>query len=137
MQGMIQPTSQFRGHRQCKLHHRPPPLPLPLPGIPINSLHSVPYRVINGVDLDLQLFQGMIHDSVKYCDMHNEPLQFQYSNGKHGVHGNKIIRVNCGMIQLTVGKGFFTLEWAPEDGWRRQKPFDSHLIVAYYFLFSP
>ena len=42
-------------------------------------------RVVNGVDLDLQLFQGMIHDSVKYCDMHNEPLQFQYSNGKHRV----------------------------------------------------
>jgi hypothetical protein len=42
-------------------------------------------RVVNGVDLDLQLFQGMIHDSVKYCDMHNKPLQFQYSNGKHGV----------------------------------------------------
>jgi hypothetical protein len=42
-------------------------------------------RVVNGVDLDLQLFQGMIHDSVNYCDMHKEPLQFQYSNGKHGV----------------------------------------------------
>ena len=27
----------------------------------------------------------MTHDSVKYCDMHNKPLQFQYSNGKHGV----------------------------------------------------
>ena len=38
---------------------------------------------MNGVDFDLQLFQGMIHESVKYCDMHNEPLQFQYSNGKH------------------------------------------------------
>jgi hypothetical protein len=49
--------------------------------------------------------------------------------------GNEIIRVNCGMIQLTVGKGSFTLEWAPEDRWRRRKPFDSHLIVAYYFLF--
>ena len=31
------------------------------------------------------MFQGMIHDSVKYCDMHNKPLQFQHSNGKHGV----------------------------------------------------
>ena len=35
------------------------------------------------------------------------------------------------MIQLTVGKGSFTLEWAPEEGGRRRKPFDSHLIVAY------
>ena len=52
-------------------------------------------RVVNGVDLDLQLFQGMIHDSVKYCDMHNEPLQFQYSNGKHGVR----------LIKLPMSKG--------------------------------
>jgi hypothetical protein len=37
-------------------------------------------RVVNRVDLDLWLFQGMIHESVKYCDMHNETLQFQYSN---------------------------------------------------------
>ena len=52
-------------------------------------------RVVNGVDLDLQLFQGMIHDSVKYCDMHNEPLQFQYSNGKHRVR----------LIKLPMSKG--------------------------------
>jgi hypothetical protein len=51
--------------------------------------------VVNRVDLDLQLFQGMIHESVKYCDMHNEPLQFQYSNGKHGVH----------LIKLPMSKG--------------------------------
>jgi hypothetical protein len=50
---------------------------------------------VNGVDLDLQLFQGMIHDSVKYCDMHNEPLQFQYTNGKHGVR----------LIKLSMSKG--------------------------------
>ena len=31
-------------------------------------------RVVNRVDLDLQLFQGMIHDLVKYYDMHNEPF---------------------------------------------------------------
>jgi hypothetical protein len=52
-------------------------------------------RFINRVDLDLQLFQGMIHDSVKYCNMHNEPLQFQYSNGKHGVR----------LIKLRMSKG--------------------------------
>jgi len=52
-------------------------------------------RVVNGVDLDLQLFQGMIHDLVKYCDMHNKPLQFQYSNGKHRV---------C-LIKLPMSKG--------------------------------
>ena len=50
---------------------------------------------MNGVDLDLQLFQGMIHDSVNYCNMHNEPLQFQYSNGKHGFH----------LIKLPMSKG--------------------------------
>ncbi len=50
---------------------------------------------MNGVDLDLQLFQGMIHDSIKYCNMHNKPLQFQYSNGKHGVH----------LIKLPMSKG--------------------------------
>ncbi len=50
---------------------------------------------MNGVDLDLQLFQGMIHESVKYCDMHNKPLQFQYSNSKHGV---------C-LIKLPMSKG--------------------------------
>ncbi len=49
----------------------------------------------------------------------------------HRPFGNEIIRVNCGMIQLTVGKDSFTLEWAPEDRWRRRKPFGSHLIVAY------
>jgi hypothetical protein len=43
-------------------------------------------RVVNRVDLNLQLFQGMIHDSIKYCNMHNGPLQFQYSSGKHGVY---------------------------------------------------
>jgi hypothetical protein len=52
-------------------------------------------RVVNGVDLDLQLFQGMIYDLVKYCNMHNEPLQFQYSNGKHGVR----------LIKLPMSKG--------------------------------
>ena len=50
---------------------------------------------MNGVDLDLQLFQGMIHESVNYCDMHNKLLQFQYSNGKHGVR----------LIKLPMSKG--------------------------------
>ncbi len=50
---------------------------------------------MNGVDLDFQLFQGMIHESAKYCDMHNELLQFQYSIGKHGVH----------LIKLPISKG--------------------------------
>ncbi len=52
-------------------------------------------HVVNGVDLNIQLFQGMIHDSVKYCNMHNKPLQFWYSNGKHGVH----------LIKLPMSKG--------------------------------
>jgi hypothetical protein len=52
-------------------------------------------HVVNGVDLDLQLFQGMICESVTYCDMYNEQLQFQYSNGKHGV---------C-LIKLPMSKG--------------------------------
>jgi hypothetical protein len=65
-----------------------------LSSISPNALHRGK-RVVNGVDLDLQLFQGMIHDSVKYCDMHSEPLQFQYSNGQHGVR----------LIKLPMSKG--------------------------------
>jgi hypothetical protein len=42
-------------------------------------------RVIGGVDLDLVLFQGVIADSVKFCELQNEPLEFKYGNGKHGV----------------------------------------------------
>jgi hypothetical protein len=37
----------------------------------------------------------MIHESVNYCDMHNKLLQFQYSNGKHGVR----------LIKLPMSKG--------------------------------
>ena len=58
-------------------------------------------RVVNGVDLDLLLFQGMIHDSVKYCDTNNEPLQFQYSNGKHGVR----------LIKLPMSKYTKQISW--------------------------
>jgi hypothetical protein len=90
---MIQPTSQFK-HRQSQLitpspasttttstnHNQFPALS----SISPDALQQGK-RVVNGVDLDLQLFQGMNHESVKYCDMHNEPLQFQYSKGKHGV----------------------------------------------------
>jgi len=52
-------------------------------------------HVVNRLDLDLPLFQGMIHESVNYCDMHNEPLRFQYSNSKHGF---------C-LIKLPMSKG--------------------------------
>ncbi len=51
--------------------------------------------VVIGVDLDLQLFQGMIQESVKYCEMHKESLQYQYGNGKHGVR----------LIKLPMSKG--------------------------------
>ena len=42
-------------------------------------------RVVNGVDLDRQLFHGMVDESVRLCATLNEPLQFQYQNGKHGI----------------------------------------------------
>jgi len=42
-------------------------------------------RVVYGVDLDHQLFNGMIDESVRLCSALNEPLQFQYQNGKHGI----------------------------------------------------
>ena len=37
-------------------------------------------RVVNGVDLDSQLFHGMINELVRLCTTLNEPLQFQYQN---------------------------------------------------------
>jgi hypothetical protein len=40
---------------------------------------------VNGVDLDCQLFNGMIDETVRLCAKLNEPLQFQYQNGKHGI----------------------------------------------------
>jgi hypothetical protein len=63
---------------------------------------------VNGVDLDLQLFQGMIHDTVKYCDMHKEPLQLQYSNGKHGVRLIKLpmSKGNDGRVVGTLPQGY-------------------------------
>jgi hypothetical protein len=42
-------------------------------------------RLFNGVDLDCQLFNGMIDETVRLCAKLNEPLQFQYQNGKHGI----------------------------------------------------
>jgi hypothetical protein len=42
-------------------------------------------RVVNEVDLDCQLFNGMIDESVRLCAKLKEPLQFQYQNGKHGI----------------------------------------------------
>ena len=42
-------------------------------------------RLVNGVDLDCQLFNGMIIETVRLCAKLNEPLQFQYQNGKHGI----------------------------------------------------
>ncbi len=42
-------------------------------------------RVVNGVDLDCQLFNSMIDESVRLCAKLNKPLQFQYQNGIHGV----------------------------------------------------
>lgn len=35
--------------------------------------------------MDLVLFQGVIADSVKFYEQRKEPLEFKYSNGKHGV----------------------------------------------------
>ena len=42
-------------------------------------------RVVNGVDLDCQLFNGMIDESVRLCSALSKPLQFQCQNGKHGI----------------------------------------------------
>ncbi len=106
---MINPTATTKmsvGLRKCA--DDPTNEPIPTPPMPITPLpasttptnpNQFPAlssispdalqqgkRVVNGVDLDLQLFHGMIHELVKYCDMHNKPLQFQYSNSKHGVH---------------------------------------------------
>ena len=42
-------------------------------------------NMVAGMDMDLLLFQGVLADSVKLCEYHNESLSFTYSNGKHGV----------------------------------------------------
>jgi hypothetical protein len=42
-------------------------------------------RLLNGLDLECQLFQGMIDESVKLCTKLDELLLFQYQNGKHGI----------------------------------------------------
>jgi hypothetical protein len=42
-------------------------------------------RVVNRVGLDCQMFQGMIDELIKLCTKLNEPLQFQYQNGGHGI----------------------------------------------------
>lgn len=42
-------------------------------------------NMVAGMDMDLLLFQGVLANSVRLCDYHQEPLGFTYSNGKHGV----------------------------------------------------
>jgi hypothetical protein len=100
-----------------------PTPPMPITPSPISTTPTHPYqfpalssispdalqrgkRVVNEIDLDLQLFQGMIHESVKYCDMHNEPFQFQYSNGKHEVRLIKLrmSKDNDGRVIPTIKK---------------------------------
>ncbi len=51
-------------------------------------------QVIGGVDLGLVLFQGVIADSVKFCELHKEPLEFKYGNGKHGARLIKLPMLN-------------------------------------------
>ena len=42
-------------------------------------------NMVAGMDMDLLLFQGVLAESARLCDYHQEPLGFTYSNGKHGV----------------------------------------------------
>jgi hypothetical protein len=60
--------------------------------------------MVAGMDMDLLLFQGVLSDSVRLCDYHQEPLGFTYSNGKHGV---RLIKLpmwenNCGEVKPNI-----------------------------------
>ncbi len=61
-------------------------------------------RVVNGIDLDCQLIQGLIEKLVKLCTKLNEPLQFQYRNGKHGIQLIKLpmSKSNSGIVTPNV-----------------------------------
>jgi hypothetical protein len=63
-------------------------------------------RLVNGVDLDCQLFWGMIHESVKLCTKLNEALQFQYQHDKHGIWLIKlpISKSNRGIVTPNMKK---------------------------------
>jgi hypothetical protein len=63
-------------------------------------------RVVNGVDLVCQLFQGMIDESVKLCTKLNEPLQFQYQNGEHDIWLIKLpmSKSNSGIVTPNIKK---------------------------------
>lgn len=53
-----------------------------------------PERVVNGVDLDLQLFHAIIAESVDLCKKLDEPLQYQHSNGQHRTRLIKLLIPN-------------------------------------------
>jgi hypothetical protein len=63
-------------------------------------------RVVNGVDLDCQLFHGMFDESVRLCATLNEPLQFQHQNGKHGIRLIKLpmSKSNSGTVTPNIKK---------------------------------
>ena len=48
-------------------------------------------HLVNGVDLDCQLLNGMIDETVRICSKLNEQLQFQYQNGKYGIRLIKLL----------------------------------------------
>jgi hypothetical protein len=62
--------------------------------------------VVNGVDLDHQLLQGMSSELVKLSTKLSEPLQFQYQNGKHGIWLIKLpmSKNNSGIVTHNIKK---------------------------------
>jgi hypothetical protein len=63
-------------------------------------------RLVNGVDLDCQLFHDMIDETVRLCAKLNEPLQFQYQNSKHGIRLIKLpmSKSNRGTVTPNIKK---------------------------------
>ena len=63
-------------------------------------------NVKKGMDLDMISFQGVLSDMVKWCEKFNEPLQFNYANGKHGARLIKLpmSKSNSGVVKPNIQK---------------------------------
>jgi hypothetical protein len=79
---MITPTSNIIPYPyEChSLSQELPVLSSFNPGLLWHGRH-----LVNEVDLDCQLFNDMIDETVRLYAKLNKPLQFQYQNGKHGI----------------------------------------------------
>ena len=63
-------------------------------------------NVTRGMDLDMINSQGVLSDIVNWCEMCNEPLQYNYTNGRHGVRLIKLpmSKSNTGVVKPNIKK---------------------------------